>query len=269
MEEVSASRSWLRTDRAGPLGDAEVVSARFTTHRFPVHAHLEHEIGLVTEGACVFQHGRAWFVAPRGSLIVLGAHEEHTGRALDGAWRQVNLYLRSDQLQAWLGTPDLVPRRPTLTDPVAASLLRSLAGLVRVGAEALAIQSTFVALGQRLMGFRAKAEAPSSTRLEGQIRYARRRLDDEPVADLDLAQLASETGLSPLALMRGFRRSVGCTPYVYRTTRRLNLAKSAIRSGQPLAGIAADSGFCDQSHLTRVFRRWFGVTPGEYQKSVA
>ncbi len=267
MEESSASRSWMRTDHAGPLGDAEVVSARFTTHRFPVHAHLEHEIGLITEGACVFQHGRARVVAPRGSLIILGPYEEHTGRALDGAWRQVSLYLKPEQLQAWLGAPDLAVRRPTLTDPVAARLLRRLAELVRTGAGALAVQSSFVVLGERLLGRHDEEKPRPAARWDGAVRYARQRLDDEPNADVDLAELAAEAGLSPLALMRAFRRTVGCTPHVYRTARRLSFAKAAARNGQPLAWIAADAGFCDQSHLNRVFQRWFAITPGEYQKS--
>nr|WP_247385558.1 MULTISPECIES: helix-turn-helix domain-containing protein [unclassified Bradyrhizobium] len=43
---------------------------------------------------------------------------------------------------------------------------------------------------------------------------------------------------------------------------RLNDARELLRRGESIAGVAAETGFADQSHLGRFFRRAFGITPG-------
>ncbi len=57
-------------------------------------------------------------------------------------------------------------------------------------------------------------------------------------------------------------RAFGTSPDRYRTLRRVALARAAIESGQSLAGAAAEAGFADQSHMTRQFKRTYGLTPG-------
>ena len=65
---------------------------------------------------------------------------------------------------------------------------------------------------------------------------------------------------------RHFRRAYATSPDRYRTMRRLALARRAIQDGVPLAAVAAESGFADQSHMTRQFKRVYGVTPAVYAR---
>jgi AraC-like DNA-binding protein len=58
-------------------------------------------------------------------------------------------------------------------------------------------------------------------------------------------------GIDRFTIARQFRLAYGTSPSRYQTTRRLDLARSAIQAGPPLAQAAADAGFPDQSHLTR------------------
>jgi AraC family transcriptional regulator len=59
-------------------------------------------------------------------------------------------------------------------------------------------------------------------------------------------------------------------PRRYVMQRRLERAKTLMRrTNQPLAQIARGSGFSDQSHLTSVFRRETGVTPGQFRAALA
>ena len=83
----------------------------------------------------------------------------------------------------------------------------------------------------------------------------------EPIEVGDLAALA---GRSPFHFSRVFARSVGMTPHRYVVHLRLQAALRHIRDGRmSLAGIAADTGFSDQSHLSRWIRRVHGVAPSE------
>jgi AraC family transcriptional regulator len=86
----------------------------------------------------------------------------------------------------------------------------------------------------------------------------------EPVR---LAELAAETGVHPAHLARAFRARYGVSVGEYGRRARLAWAAAEIARGDaPLATIAAEAGFADQSHFTRMFKRQIGTTPARYRQ---
>ena len=83
------------------------------------------------------------------------------------------------------------------------------------------------------------------------------------------AGLEHATSLSRYALARHFRACFGTSPHRYLTMRRLDRARALIRQGAPLADAALACGFADQSHMTRQFRKAYGVSPGRFAALVA
>jgi AraC family transcriptional regulator len=76
--------------------------------------------------------------------------------------------------------------------------------------------------------------------------------------------------LSPYHFSRSFKQAIGVGPQRYVVQRRLERAKTLMRrTNQPLAEIAQQVGFADQSHLTSIFRRETGLTPGRYRAALA
>src|ERR1700737_3267113 len=71
-------------------------------------------------------------------------------------------------------------------------------------------------------------------------------------------------GTDRFTIARHFRWAFGTCPDRYRTLRRLALARAAIESGRSLARAASEAGFADQSHMTRQFKRTYGLTPGRW-----
>jgi AraC-like DNA-binding protein len=96
------------------------------------------------------------------------------------------------------------------------------------------------------------------------VRRVREILEDRFAENIQLEELASETGLSKYSLLRAFTREVGVPPHHFLIHVRLARARGLLRRGSPLASVAAATGFSDQSHLTRLFRRSFGVTPARF-----
>ena len=81
---------------------------------------------------------------------------------------------------------------------------------------------------------------------------------------IDVAELADLAGRSSFHFSRVFARSVGMTPHRYVVHLRLQAAVARVREGRAgLAEIAADTGFADQSHLSRWIRRVPGAAPSE------
>ena len=87
--------------------------------------------------------------------------------------------------------------------------------------------------------------------------------------DLRLSEVAREAGLSLSHFIRSFRRSVGKTPYQFLLHRRVERAQTIMHDPRiSLTEVALASGFADQHHLARVFRRITGVTPSAYRRSL-
>lgn len=102
-----------------------------------------------------------------------------------------------------------------------------------------------------------------------QARRVREFIEDNLDRNLSLADIAKVASISVFHLIRQFNETFGCPPYLYITHRRLERARRLIvGSDTPLKCIAASCGFSDQSHMTRLFRREFKITPGEYRKNV-
>jgi AraC family transcriptional regulator len=84
-----------------------------------------------------------------------------------------------------------------------------------------------------------------------------------------LTDLAGVACLSPYHFSRSFKLALGIGPQRYVMQRRLERAKTLIlRTNEPLAWIAGEAGFADQSHLTSVFRHETGVTPGQFRAAM-
>src|SRR5262249_2813753 len=104
--------------------------------------------------------------------------------------------------------------------------------------------------------------APSALRRSIELMEA--RLD----GDLRLAELAREAGLSTSHFIRSFRQRTGRTPYQFALDRRVERAQSLMRDPCiSLTEVAISSGFADQHHFARVFRRITGATPSSYRRS--
>jgi AraC family transcriptional regulator len=101
-----------------------------------------------------------------------------------------------------------------------------------------------------------------------QIKRAKEILAGNLDGRVPLKEVARECGLSVSHFSRSFRRSVGAAPHNWLLTRRVDAAKEKLRDGRlSLLNVALDCGFADQSHLTRVFTRMVGVSPGAWRRA--
>ncbi|MFZ5893003.1 MAG: helix-turn-helix transcriptional regulator [Myxococcota bacterium] len=94
----------------------------------------------------------------------------------------------------------------------------------------------------------------------------REYLQNDPSVNVDLASVAKQMGVSRFRALRVFKRWYGLPPHAYQLRVRLGLVQKSLRDGLKPAEAAAEFGFFDQSHLTRHFRRLFGVTPAAYAR---
>lgn len=125
--------------------------------------------------------------------------------------------------------------------------------------EGLALE--FATRTSRIWSARAKGPAPKWLGLV--LEYLRAREGDE----IRLDDVARAAGVHPAHLNRVFRARYGCSIGQYVRRIRVDLAaRELARSRRSIAEIASATGFADQSHLSRVFARITGLTPGRYRR---
>jgi AraC-like DNA-binding protein len=100
------------------------------------------------------------------------------------------------------------------------------------------------------------------------IQQVRKYIDDHFAENVTLQMLAQQVSLSPYYLLRAFHAEVGMPPYAYLESVRIRFTQRLIKAGLPLAEVAAEAGFSNQSHMTRQFKKIIGVTPGQYAQHI-
>lgn len=232
-----------------------------SARQFARHSHDQFGIGVIDAGAHRSHSGRGQVEAQAGDLITVNPGEVHDGMPLAASgrsWRM--LYLDPGLLHGDDGGAEFC--WPALHDPAAARRFgRLFAALTGSEAAGLEPEADLLLLVARLQDRPRHALPPA------RIDAALQRLADAPADPVSLADLARLAGLSRFHFLRSFAAATGLTPHAFQIQHRLHLARRLIAARTPLAEAAAAAGFSDQSHLTRLFRRSYGLTPKAYARA--
>ncbi|WP_049566693.1 AraC family transcriptional regulator [Streptomyces sp. SBT349] len=260
--------TWARiaiTPGARPL---DLMTARFRRQQYAPHAHEEFAIGVCTAGRERIRYRGADHVAGPGSIVVLEPGETHTGGSAgpEGYAYRV-LYPPAALVAEGVGVPPHFPE-PIVGDPALATALarahRAATAPDRLAAES-GLLHLLAVLAVRHAGARPVRPVPEAERVAHAVRD---RLADQLCTPPTLAELAADLGLSRFQVLRAFRDSTGMPPYAWLAQHRVGRARALLDAGRRPAEAAAATGFADQAHLTRWFKRVLGVTPGAYRNSV-
>ncbi len=262
--------------RADDIGDIELLHARYIHYSFARHTHEGAAVGVIEEGAESFYYRGAIHTAPVGRIVVFNPSEAHTGQGADErGWRFRMFYLDSRLLQQaaaeLTGRPTDIPffAEPIISDPETASMLRSLHMSLDGSGTALERQSKFIWTFANLVKRHADArpvERPLGNE-KSVVATVRDYLEKHYRENVSLNEIATVSGLSSYHLIRVFRAETGLPPHAYLEQVRINRARHRLRNGDSIADVAFLTGFADQSHFSRHFKKMTGVTPGQYQRT--
>jgi AraC-like DNA-binding protein len=253
----------------------DLLRARFVTHRYGRHAHETYTFGVIESGIEEFEYGGTVQRAGAGAVALLDPEVVHTGQAgAPAGWSYRVLYPAVSvvtEVAAQLGGQRGTPTFPhtVVYDERSFELLRR-AHLAAEHGNQLASSSLLTAALARLLTAHARQGAalqPDPVRRSPGTTRELRDLLSERLADPPrLSELAALTGMSEFAVLRAFRAETGLPPHAYLNQLRVRRARSLLDRGVPPADVAMTTGFADQAHLTRHFKRVVGVPPGAYQR---
>ncbi|GGY27564.1 helix-turn-helix domain-containing protein [Streptomyces tanashiensis] len=259
-QEVSAWRPHVP-------GVVEVFHARFTEHAYPMHVHDVWTLLIVDDGAVRYDLDRHERGTPGDTVSLLPPQVPHNGSpATADGFRKRVLYLDLTQLDESLIGPAV--DAPDLVDPLLRRRVGQLHTALAEPGDELEAQSRLALIGDRLRGhLRPRLVTPARGADPGLAHGLRELLDARLVEGVTLDEAALLLHAHPAHLVRAFSGAFGIAPHQYLTARRIDRARRLLLDGRPPVEVAAATGFYDQSHLNRSFRRMVGTTPGRFARA--
>jgi AraC-like DNA-binding protein len=271
---------WARYWRAEgqPL---EAMHAHFRSHVYHRHSHETYSFGVTETGAQAFACRGGQHVSAPGMVMTFNPddpHDGHTATEPGFTYRMIHVGpdLVADLMADADGRPSGRPLfpRPVVADAALADALRQLHGVLTGTSTPLERHEHLTATVARLARHAAGGgrrpgpdEGAGGLAVAGAASRIRALLHDRYASPLTADDLAAAAECSRYAAYRAFSAAFGLAPSEYQRQLRLRSARRLLGAGMPAARVAAEVGFADQAHLTRWFRRCYGVTPGAYRSA--
>ncbi|HEV7919657.1 MAG TPA: AraC family transcriptional regulator [Thermoanaerobaculia bacterium] len=248
---------------ARQLGGFALSLTRYSTPSLPWHGHEEAYLTFVISGRYRERlRGGARDCLSR-ALVLHPAGEHHADEFASRAAVCLNLHFDRSWLRALATRGDSFERSAVLFTPSTSAIGARLAREFRRNDDLSPIAVEGLLL--ELFAETARSSA-SGARAPAWLRKAHAIVTARFAAPPTLRTLAAEVSVHPVHLARAFRQHYGCTVGDLVRDLRVAFARERIRSGCPLATIATEAGFADQSHFTRTFRVATGMTPAEFRR---
>lgn len=263
------------------FGDLELLHAKYVTHSFSRHAHDEFAIGVIYSGAQAVTYRRSEkLLMPAGSIAAINPTEIHTGYAanIDEGWTYRMLYPTSELLQQIAsdvtGCGQNVPffPQPVIFDQALAHQIYQMHCVLEVPDTPVIEKETYLLNVLSKLIVRHADSRPLVPSIASENRLIQRiqeYLATNYHRNISLTELSSLTNLSKFYLCRSFQKAIGLPPHAYLNLIRVYRAKQLLKLSIPIAQVALEVGFCDQTHLTKRFKAVLGITPRQYAMGTA
>ncbi|MCX5811812.1 MAG: AraC family transcriptional regulator [Proteobacteria bacterium] len=245
-------------------------------NEFRRHVHNRFCIGIIQKGARVICQRGTSIVVPENSLFVINPGISHACKSQYEEHSYFVICVEAESMKAIAsqisGKTHDVPyfKSILIHNRELGSKFRLFFSLVENTSSALEKESVLVSLLSALiMQYGNKPPIPFQAGSHGDaINRACEFIRMHYAQDLSLKQISRVACLSPFYFQRLFLEKTGVSPHDYLVQTRIRKALELLSEGHNIADVSLDTGFVDQSHFTRFFKRVTGITPGGYLHNV-
>ncbi len=272
------TKNWVKTYSVPNLEGVRTHSSNFTSERAaPRHVHQEYVFGLSMAGTMEIDCGHCGetHILQPNDLMLTEADGVYSSRALGlPPWRYFSISVSKEKLGLFLDSADgkeiTLPHytRGAVKNNKLREIFLQLHDSLndeRTSLEQESLLSDWIVSVNEI--YSDKQNKLHSRRIYKEseaIRRVRGFIRENVAENIKLQELAEVARLSPFHLNRAFRAQVGLPPHEFQSQLRIEKAAKLIAQKKSFAEIAFETGFADQSHFNRFFKRYTGVTPKRF-----
>lgn len=254
--------------------DLQIEAYRFKgiLQKFPNHFHEYYVIGFIENGRRRLTCGNEEYLVGEGDLLLFNPFVNHTCESIDDRtldYRCLNIKpeVMKKAVFEVTGKEFLLNfARPVGRGFELSELLRELHRLIQEKQADLKKEETFLFLIERLIdGFSNPWLTPIAEEVPSEIQSVCSYIEEHYARRITLDDISRLSGLNKFSLLRSFTKQKGITPYRYLETVRISEAKKLLEKGVEPIDAAFQTGFSDQSHFSRFFKEFIGLTPKQYR----
>lgn len=261
-----------------PASDQRVLLMEGRTTRYAIEPRGEYVFGIVAGRPMRSRRGGERRLVWPGELVAWDSSAAHSGSAVDGeAWSSRLMVIEVAELETLAddteadGPPlaEVAFPEPVISDRQLADAFVRVHTALESPTTRLERDAWMAELMAGFVSHSAAVRLPRprrSPRDDRALRLACDYLGDRSHRNVGLDELAAAAGVGKFRLIRLFREQTGLAPHALQIAHRVRRARRMLERGRTIAETAAATGFADQSHLHRHFRRSLGLTPGAYQR---
>ncbi len=255
--------------------DLNIEAYRFKgiMQKFPAHFHEYYVIGFIEEGQrSLVCKGEEYIINP-GDLLLFNPYDTHSceqidGKTLDYRYINVTLAVMKKLVLEINGNNTLPCFKPNVV--YQSDLVPSLKELhlkISQNESEFKKEELFLYFMEELIQTHSDLTIlPSALETSHEITTVCSYLEGNYTKTITLNDLSALTGWSKYHLLRSFSKQKGLSPYSYLETIRVNHAKRLLEQGVKPIEVTLFTGFSDQSHFTKLFKRQIGLTPEQYMR---
>lgn len=228
------------------------------------HVHQHTHFTFILEGGFIEAYDRMVLECEPGSTLFVPANAPHTDRVSPEGAHTIGVELSPGVAERVISQTGVLKDARVLSEPRIKQAGRRLYREFRSGDAASALSMESIAL--EMLVITARFRSVNENGEPGWMRAVREMLHESYTESISLGEIAKKVDVHETHLARAFRKRHGCTLGEY--VRRLRVDAAALElktSDKPVVQIAADTGFYDQAHFCRTFKRAYGLSPSDYR----
>lgn len=239
---------------------------------FPNHFHDYYVIGSVEAGTRRLSCKNKEYTIGRGNILLFNPNDNHGCAQYGGGtfdYRGLNIPKETMRslTEEITGQSDLFGfSENVIENKETAGYFRSLHRIIMDGSREFEKEEALLLLISSLIGRYGQPHESCIPECGAEIENVRVFMMEHFAEHITLKELCKCGGLSKSTLLRAFIRSKGVTPYRYLQTIRIEKAKKLLEQGVPVADAALQTGFSDQSHFSKFFHMFIGLSPSAYRR---
>lgn len=248
------------------LEGADFLRARATASQFDPHLHSTYSVVVLKSGTAEICSQRWSGTVGSGDVFFFNPYEVHSARCLEKGADYETLYPSREFINEVVATATGGDTLQIETDVLTH---RGYANALLDALSAPTVDGTRLkAALRKVVAACAFTTEPSPTRNMALARTACRLIRKNCMQAMRTEELARELGVHQSHFVRAFTNTIGVAPQTYIRQVRIAKARELICEGAELSEVAQILEFCDQAHLTREFKKVFGVPPGALSRDV-